>query len=211
MRYFPDPLSAWLFLGGLTTVLAIASYTDQRSMQVPKWLTLPTLAVGLVVSLLRGAWLAAHGAPVWILGESGVLLGGLDGLLFALAGFAVGFTLFLGMWLLGVCGGGDVKLFAALGAWIGPVLVIAVLAVSLVLLWMYVAAVLFTRLVQGRRLAHPLGQTPRARAPKGPMVVRYSLIATLAAIPVLLWAFRSDLRLVTIPSPNQTAEVRHAD
>src|SRR5262245_8503550 len=134
MRYFPDPVTGWVFLTGLLGVLAVASYTDQRFMKVPKWLSLPAFGLGLVASLVRGALLGASGSSVWVLGSNGAGVGALDGLLFALAGFVVGFVLFFGMWLMGICGGGDVKLFAALGAWIGPALVVAVLAVSLLLL-----------------------------------------------------------------------------
>src|SRR4051794_18814145 len=136
MRYFPDPLTGWVFLAGLSGLLAVASYTDQRFMKVPKWLSLPALGLGLLASALRGALLGSSGSAVWLLGSGGAGTGALDGLLFALAGFAVGFLLFFGLWLMGVCGGGDVKLFAALGAWIGPVLVVAVLSVSLGLLWL---------------------------------------------------------------------------
>src|SRR5258708_7099731 len=152
MRYFPDPVSGWVFMTFLFAVLAIATWTDQRWMKVPKWLTLTALALGLLASLLRGAWLSAHGSPVWIMGSGSVLAGAFDGLLFSLAGFAVGFLLFFGMWLLGVCGGGDVKLFAALGAWIGPGLVFWVMALSLLLLWAYVLAVFVLRMLGVRHI-----------------------------------------------------------
>ncbi|MFO0845109.1 MAG: A24 family peptidase [Gemmataceae bacterium] len=207
MRYFPDPVTGWVFLAGLGALLATASYTDQRYMKVPKWLSLPALGLGLLASTARGALLGGGGSPVWLLGAGGAATGALDGLLFALAGFAVGFILFLGMWLMGLCGGGDVKLFAALGAWIGPALVVAVLAVSLGLLWLVVVGVMISRLLRGRSLAVRGGQ-PIAGA-RAPIVIRYSLIATVAAVPVLLWAFRADLGLAPRPVATQTAEVRH--
>ena len=47
-------------------------------------------------------------------------LDGLPGLGHALAGWAVGCALFLPFFLLGGMGAGDVKLLAALGAWLGP-------------------------------------------------------------------------------------------
>src|SRR4051812_1481896 len=109
--YFPDPISGWAFFTTLMALLAVASWTDQRRMVVPKWLTLPTLALGLLANVLRGAWLGWHDLPAWSLSSGGPWLGALDGLLFALAGFAMGFVLFFAMWVLGVCGGGDVKLF----------------------------------------------------------------------------------------------------
>jgi prepilin peptidase CpaA len=49
-----------------------------------------------------------------------VFMTGASGFLLALSGWAVGLMLFLPFFLLGGMGGGDVKLLAALGAWIGP-------------------------------------------------------------------------------------------
>ncbi|MFO0879666.1 MAG: A24 family peptidase [Gemmataceae bacterium] len=211
MRYFPDPFSGWIFLAALGTVLAIASYTDQRTMKVPKWLSIPALGVGLLVSLLRGIWLASHDYPVWILGDQGPWLGAVDGLLFALAGSVVGFVLFLIMWMMGVCGGGDVKLFTAIGAWVGPTLVIAILAASLLLLWVYILGMFAVRLLWGRGMARSLPGRQGGMKSREPIIIRYSLIATMAAIPVLLWTFRNDLQLVPArPSTTSAAEVRHA-
>ena len=47
------------------------------------------------------------------------LQGAFDGFLFASLGFLFGFVLFLVFWALGVCAGGDVKLFAAIAGWLG--------------------------------------------------------------------------------------------
>jgi prepilin peptidase CpaA len=49
-----------------------------------------------------------------------VLTEGLSGLGFSMAGWAVGLAMFLPLFVLGGLGGGDVKLLAALGAWLGP-------------------------------------------------------------------------------------------
>lgn len=80
-------------------VLAVASFTDLRSRRIPNWLVLPFMVAGIAVS----GWL--HG---WQgIGQS---VGGL-----ALAALVLGaFSLMGGM------GMGDVKLYAAIGAWIGP-------------------------------------------------------------------------------------------
>src|SRR5438270_8400 len=79
-----------------------------------------------------------------------ILSGALDGLLFALAGFGLGFALFFVLWVLGACGGGDVKLFAALGAWVGPALAVGVLAGTVVVLAAAVAArAVWTLLTRG--------------------------------------------------------------
>jgi prepilin peptidase CpaA len=80
-------------------VVAVATFTDLRSRRIPNWLVLPFLVAGLVVS----GW--THG---W------------HGVLQSLEGLAVG-ALFFGIlcWMGGM-GMGDVKLCAAIGAWIGP-------------------------------------------------------------------------------------------
>lgn len=47
-------------------------------------------------------------------------IGGGTGALRSVAGFAVGFGLFLPLFVLGGMGAGDLKLIAAIGAWLGP-------------------------------------------------------------------------------------------
>jgi prepilin peptidase CpaA len=80
-------------------VLAVASFTDMRSRRIPNWLVLPFMVAGIAVSGWLHGW---HG-----IGQS---VGGL-----ALA------TLVLGAFFwMGGMGMGDVKLYAAIGAWIGP-------------------------------------------------------------------------------------------
>ncbi len=90
-------------------VLAIATGTDLHSRRIPNWLVLPFLAAGIVTSAWTHGW---HG-----LGQS--FLGiGLATLVFGLL-----------CWMGGM-GMGDLKLCAAVGAWIGP----AQLTVALVLM-----------------------------------------------------------------------------
>jgi prepilin peptidase CpaA len=200
MRYFPDPLSGWLFIGGLVIILGLASYTDERYTKVPKWITIPAFFVGLLVSFLRGIWLAFNDMPVWILGSGNVYLGALDGLLFALAGVVVGFFTFFLIWILGGCGGGDVKLFAALGAWVGPYLSLLNLVVSLVLLMLCFLAVIAYRLLSGRR---PMP----SKNGRSPVIVRFSLLAAAAVLMVSLWSFREDLGLVRSRAVPPASEV----
>ena len=79
-------------------VAAIAAFTDARSGQIPNWLTLPPILLGpLVYGLIGGPWMAAFA----------VLAALLCGL--------VPYVLFRR----GAMGGGDVKLFAAIGALAG--------------------------------------------------------------------------------------------
>jgi Flp pilus assembly protein protease CpaA len=123
--FYPDPIFGWTFYGILVGLLVVATYTDLARFKIPKKLTLTMLALGVLLSVVRGAWLGhvyqgnAEGKVVWFFATSPGL-GALEGLLFALAGFAVGFALFYPLWLIGQCGGGDVKLVAALGVWVGP-------------------------------------------------------------------------------------------
>jgi prepilin peptidase CpaA len=79
-------------------VLAIAICTDLRSRRIPNWLVFPFLLSGIVVSSWLYGW---HG-----LGQS-------------LMGIALGAVLFGAVAFMGGMGMGDVKLCAAIGAWVG--------------------------------------------------------------------------------------------
>jgi prepilin peptidase CpaA len=81
------------------TVVAVATVTDLRSRRIPNWLVLPFLLVGFSLR----AWLQ-----------------GGHGILYSLAGLGVGSLFFGILWWMGGMGMGDVKLCAAIGAWIGP-------------------------------------------------------------------------------------------
>ncbi len=97
----------WVTLPVLALVIAAAA-TDVRTRRIPNALTGPAALLGL----------ASH----WAIGGSGDLLNALTGLLVAGA-------LLLPAWLMRWMGAGDVKLIAAVGAWLGyPQALIAVLA-----------------------------------------------------------------------------------
>jgi len=90
----------------LAILLVGASVYDVRRGVIPKHLTYPALAVGLIGHTLLGG---LTGAPEPMqLGLAG-----------SLAGFAVGFGLMLAVYLTGGVGGGDVKLMGAVGALTG--------------------------------------------------------------------------------------------
>jgi len=80
-------------------VLCVATFTDLRSRRIPNWLVFPYWLAGIVVQCVLFGW---HG-----LGQS-------------MAGAGVGLGVFGVLFLLGGMGAGDVKLCAAVGAWIGP-------------------------------------------------------------------------------------------
>lgn len=80
-------------------VLGVATFTDLRSRRIPNWLVLPFLALGLALSGWFHGW---HG-----IGQS-------------LGGAALGLFIYGVLFWMGGMGAGDVKLAAAIGAWIGP-------------------------------------------------------------------------------------------
>ena len=80
-------------------VASVACITDIRSRRIPNVLTF-------------GAALAAIAFHTYGTGWAGLQTAGL--------GWLAGAALFLPMFLLGGMGAGDVKLLAALGAWLGP-------------------------------------------------------------------------------------------
>ncbi len=102
--FFPDEIFGWTFFGVLAALTVVAAVIDLRKMVVPKWLTIPTLVLGLVFNTARGAFLGYEEMRVWALTPDGPFLGALDGFLFALVGFLCGFAMFFVMWVLGLCG-----------------------------------------------------------------------------------------------------------
>jgi prepilin peptidase CpaA len=90
-------------------VLAVATFTDLRSRRIPNWLVLPFMVSGIVIS----GWV--HG---------------LHGVEQSLAGLGLGALLFGILGLMGGMGMGDVKLCAAIGAWIGPSQMVVALVVT---------------------------------------------------------------------------------
>ncbi len=97
-------------------VLAVATFTDLRRSRIPNWLVLPFLLVGIVISPWRHDW-DGNGQ-----GFSGHSLGPFSwhGLGQSFAGLGLGLLIYGFLFWLGGMGGGDVKLCAAIGAWIGP-------------------------------------------------------------------------------------------
>jgi prepilin peptidase CpaA len=80
-------------------VVAVATFTDLRSRRIPNWLVLPFMVAGVCISGWLSGW---HG--IWQ----------------SLGGLGLGSLLFGVLAFMGGMGMGDVKLCAAIGAWIWP-------------------------------------------------------------------------------------------
>ncbi|WP_296977736.1 prepilin peptidase [Thermobacillus sp. ZCTH02-B1] len=108
-----------LTAAGAAILLAAAFVSDIRTMRIPNRLNVTALAAGLLCHAAAGAWSgwqeAASASGAWL----GALQAAGRGLSEACAGAGAGFALLLLPYMLGAVGGGDVKLFAALGSWIG--------------------------------------------------------------------------------------------
>jgi prepilin peptidase CpaA len=83
----------------VSVLVALACISDLRTRRIPNVLTFSAVAIALVFHLLTGGWSAAG----W-----------------SIAGCFLGALLFFPMFALRGMGAGDVKLLAAVGAWLGP-------------------------------------------------------------------------------------------
>jgi prepilin peptidase CpaA len=100
-------MTTWSFLmvAPLMAMLFIAAVLDWRHRRIPNWLTFL-----MTLSGIAGSFLAGHVAS-----PGQAMLG-------MLVGFAIPFVLFA----MGALGGGDVKLLAGTGAWLGPIIVVKI-------------------------------------------------------------------------------------
>ena len=171
---FPNGLFAWVFVLVLGTLLSWASLIDGKTLRIPNRLTLTLLSLGIFASALRLGWLGNLGAVrrVGLWPVTGPWSGAVGGLVFTVAGVLVGFGLLFLCWRLGTCQGGDVKLTAAVGAWLGPEGILLALAGT-------VLAVLLLRGIQvlGARWLN------RAR----PARLAYAPALTLSVMVLLTW------------------------
>jgi prepilin peptidase CpaA len=99
------PLKSAVLVGAVALAL-IAGWTDLRSRRIPNWLTVPALAIGLVLNVVVSGW---------------------SGFKTALIGAVLGLVLLLPFVLLRSLGAGDWKLAGALGAFVGRELLIDLL------------------------------------------------------------------------------------
>lgn len=117
---------------GLALALAAgAGYADWRNRRIPNWLTVPGLLVGIAVNGMSGGW---------------------NGMKTSLLGAGLGLLLLLPFVLLRSLGAGDWKLAGALGAFVGPGVLIDLLVGSI-----FVAGVMaFALVIYKRRVRETL-------------------------------------------------------
>ncbi len=158
---FFGPVPQALLWFAFLAALIVITFIDFDHQIIPDVISLPGIAVGFLASLLPGS-------PTWIDSAIGLLVGG--GILWAIAeGY---------LWLTGRegMGGGDVKLLAMIGAFLGwkaiPVtLMIASLSGTLI------GVILMLRRGEGRQLAIPFG----------PFLALGAVAALFAGGPLLEW------------------------
>jgi prepilin peptidase CpaA len=96
----------------LLLLLSWAAAVDWRTRRIPNWLTLLLIVGGIAQSFCAGRLLTP--------GQS-------------LLGILAGASLPLVLFAIGAVGGGDVKLMAGIGAWIGPLPALAVILLEKVI------------------------------------------------------------------------------
>ena len=101
---------AWLMMAPLIGLLMWAAVVDLRVRKIPNWLTFSVVISGILVSFLDGHGSVTPGS--------------------AALGLLVGFSLPFILFALGALGGGDVKLLAGIGAWLGPLASLKVFAAA---------------------------------------------------------------------------------
>jgi prepilin peptidase CpaA len=110
-------ISMWITVSGLKTVIlpcavmlsVVAGWTDFRSGRIPNWLTVPGLVAGVALNMFFGGW---------------------TGLKASLLGAFLGLLLLLPFVLVRSLGAGGWKLSGALGAFVGPGVLVKLLIAS---------------------------------------------------------------------------------
>ena len=168
-------LTSIAFISVVSCYAAVAAVVDVRLHRIPNHLTVPAAVFGLLFhALFFEGW----------------------GIVLSFAGLLVGFGLLFLPWLLGGSGMGDVKLLAALGAWLGPTHLMYVFVVSVFLaavlalgVMVKVAATKGVSSVQRNYLAKGRSSQQRSRPQR---VLPFAVPVALATWIVLAWLTMSQ-------------------
>jgi len=161
-----------IFVVAVGLYVALAAATDIRMHRIPNYLTVPTAVLGLAYHTL---------APTgW-------------GPLASLLGLVVGFSLLFIPWLLGGSGMGDVKLLAALGAWLGWKCLLAAFAVSTIFAAVAALAILTHNSLKGgdrktgRRKADLRRWTGRPVGRRRSRILPFAVPVAMSTWSILIW------------------------
>ena len=160
-----------VLLVGLAISLILAAITDVREGRVPNWLTFSLAGFGIAVNTIYQGW--------------GGFLGSIEGI-------ALGILCLIFFYIKGGMGAGDVKLLGAIGAVMGPHLVVYVFGFAAILGGLYSLAMLFAQgglqytwdrlvlLLNTLRCSYQV-LTPQSYQPKEPKL-RYALVLGLGTV-----------------------------
>ena len=94
------------FLIGAVLVASAGAVSDSRNARIPNWLTYSGLSAALVLRFAVLGWIGLKSGAIGMLVAGGI---------------------FFGLFVMGAMGGGDMKLMAAVGAWVGSERVVTIL------------------------------------------------------------------------------------
>lgn len=165
----------YVFVGLVSLYTAVAAVVDIRLHRIPNYITVPAAVLGL----LFHTFISGYG-PVK-----------------SLSGFGVGFLLLLLPWLLGGGGMGDVKLLAALGAWLGPYHMLVAFAVAVLFsaigafgVLIYNACTKGVSATKKRYLSRKIDTSKKARQNRGNKPIRvlpFAVPVAMSTWAVLFW------------------------
>ena len=149
----------------LPLILAYATYTEIKERRIPNWLTLGSIVLGLGAAAIEG------GGP---------------GLVDSALGMALAGGLFLPFCLLGVVGGGDMKLMAAAGAITGWPMALRVVCDTCVAGGLIAVAIMAWKGVLLTTFANVFriifGMPRRSHGLRNPPMVPYALAITVGTL-----------------------------
>ncbi|MBP5787538.1 MAG: prepilin peptidase [Kiritimatiellae bacterium] len=149
----------------LPFLLAFACYGEIKSRRIPNWLTLGGIALGLGAAAIEGGWVGLKDSAL---------------------GLAIAGGLFLPFCLLGVVGGGDMKLMAAVGAITGWPMVLRVLCNTCIAGGLIAVAIMAWKGILLTTMANVfrimVGMSKRNTGLRNPPMVPYALAITLGTL-----------------------------